>query len=502
MNSSEGVFSITRLCSFYIRLIAIIVILLMSPQPAVSETPELDRLTSSMLAETPITRDLQQLCDEIGGRPTGSKANLESVEWALTKFKEAGVSAKKEAFAMPAYWGERSCETTISGDVSFSPRTVAMPFSAPTPAAGLSAPLVDIGLGTEADFTRVGSKAKGAFLLVETGELLDMAGLFQGFAQAAGIEKLAFSAGAAGLVYMSTRPRGLLYRYGASLGENNKHPLLIMAREQANRALRLLRAGKNLTLTAKIDVASGGQYQSFNVIGEIPGAGKPEEIVVIGAHLDAWDLGAGANDNACNVVMLIDIARQIKRLGIQPKRTLRFILWNGEEQVFIGSWEYTRAHAEEMDRHVMACSIDLGSGRILGFFTNGRQELIEPVNRALKPVTGLGPFNYIDQPIVGTDNYDFMMQGIANLVANQDPHEYAPNYHAESDTFDKIDLRQLKINGAIMAALAYGFANMEVAWKRQTRAEIQRLIDSTDLKKQMEIFHLYGGWLDGTRGRN
>jgi len=502
MNSSGCVYSIYRICSTYIRLISAMVILLMVPQPAVSETQELDRLLSAILTETPLTRDLQQLCDEIGGRPTGSKANLEAVEWALKKFKEAGVIAKKEAFTMPAYWGERSCETAISGDVSFIPAAVAMPFSAPTPGTGLSAPLVDIGLGTEGDFARVGSKAKGAFLLVETGELLDMKGLFQGFAQAAGIEKLAFSAGAAGLVYMSTRPHGLLYRYGASLGENNKHPLLIMAREQAKRALRLLRAGKNLTLTAKIDIESGGQYQSFNVIGEIPGAGKPGEIVVIGAHLDSWDLGAGANDNACNVVMLIDIARQMKRLGIAPKRTIRFILWNGEEQVFIGSWEYTRAHAEEMDRHIMACSTDIGSGRILGFFTNGRQEMIEPVNRALKPVERLGPFSQIDQPIVGTDNYDFMMQGIANLVADQDPANYAPNYHAESDTFDKIDLRQLKLNAAIMAALAYGFAHMEVTWKRQTRDEIQRSIDSTDLGKQMEIFHLYRGWLDGTRGRN
>lgn len=492
MNSSKCIF---------IRLISTIVILLIVSQQAISQTPELDRLMAAMLAETPLTRDLQQLCDEIGGRPTGSKANLESVEWALIKFKEAGVMAKKEAFTMPAYWGERSCETSISGDVSFIPRTVAMPFSAPTPGTGLIAPLVDIGLGTEEDFTRVGSKAKGAFLLVETEELLDMKGLFQGFAQAAGIEKLAFSAGAAGLVYMSTRPNGLLYRFGASLGEKNKHPLLIMAREQAKRALRLLRSGKNLTLTAKIDIESGGEYQSFNVIGEIPGVGKPEEIVIIGAHLDAWDLGAGANDNACNVAMLIDIARQIKRLGIQPKRTLRFILWNGEEQAFIGSWKYTRAHADEMDRHIMACSIDIGSGRIQGFYTNGRQELIEPVNRALKPIAGLGPFTQIDEPVVGTDNYDFMMQGIANLVANQASTNYPPNYHAESDTFDKVDLLQVKINAVIMAVLAYEFANMEFTWKRQTRDEIQRLIDSTELRKEMETFDLYQGWLDGTRGR-
>ena len=155
-----------------------------------------------------------------------------------------------------------------------------------------------------------------------------------------------------------------------------------------------------------------------------------------------------------------------------------------------------------MDRHIMACSIDIGCGRILGFFTNGREELLEPVNRALKPVQGLGPFQQLNVPIVGTDNYDFIMNGIGNLVANQAPVDYGPNYHAESDNFDKIDFNQLKLNSAITAALTYAFANMEVTWKRQTRTEIQNLIDSTDLKRQMEMFGLYESWLDGTRARN
>ncbi|MFQ5630793.1 MAG: peptidase M28, partial [bacterium] len=90
---------------------------------------------------------------------------------------------------------------------------------------------------------------------------------------------------------------------------------------------------------------------------------------------------------------------------------------------------------------------------------------------------------------------------VANLVGNHDPYNYGPNYHAESDTFDKVDLRQLRLNAAIAAALVYGFANMEVTWKRQTRAEIQQLIDATDLGVQMGYFNLMPGWEDGTRGR-
>ncbi|MFQ5791323.1 MAG: M28 family peptidase [Acidobacteriota bacterium] len=459
-------------------------------------------LVGALLGNTPLVEDLRELTDEIGGRPTGSEANLKSVGWALNKFSQAGVSARKEAFTMPRMWLERSVEATVSGDVSFAPRAVSMPFSAATPAEGVSAPLVDAGFGTEQDFARLGAKAQGAFALVETHELLDVEGLFREYAEGVGTEQRAFAAGVAGVVYTSSRPKTLLYRHNASLGVDNKHPMLVMERQHAGRILRLLRSGKQLSLTAKIDVQNGGPYESFNVIGEIRGSERPDEIVLVGAHLDSWGLGTGANDNGCNVALVIDVARQMKWLGIVPKRTIRFALWNGEEQGLIGSWRYTQAHLEEMERHVMAMSIDIGSGRITGFFTNGREELLPAVDLALEPVRGLGPFENINAPIVGTDNYDFMMQGVANLVGNHAPYNYGPNYHAESDTFDKVDLRQLRINAAIVAAVTYGFAEMDVTWRRQTRAEIEEFVRTTDLGDQMRSMGVWKSWEDGTRGRS
>ncbi|RMF65260.1 MAG: M20/M25/M40 family metallo-hydrolase, partial [Calditrichaeota bacterium] len=267
-------------------------------------------------------------------------------------------------------------------------------------------------------------------------------------------------------------------------------------------ALRLLRRGKRLQLTAKIDIESGGPYESYNVVAEIPGSEKPDEYVLIGAHLDSWGLGTGALDNGCNVALVIDVARQIKRLGLRPRRTIRFALFNGEEQGMIGSWGYTRTHAQELDRHVMASAYDIGSGEITGFFTGGRAELLPALEKALEPVRGLGPFTNLNAPIVGTDNYDFMIQGVGNLVAAQASANYGPNYHAESDTFDKVDLNQLRLNAAIAAAVTYGFAQMEVDWHRQTRAEIETLMQTTDLGKQMKSFGLWQAWQDGSRGRS
>ena len=359
-----------------------------------------------------------------------------------------------------------------------------MPFSIGTPPEGITAPLVSVGRGTEADFRDAGKRVKGAFVLVETEVLRDIDGLFREYANAVEIEDRAFTAGARGVVYMSSRPQGLLYRHNASLGLENSHPMLIMSREHAKRAMRLLKRGKKLQLTANISVRSGGPYTSYNVIGEIKGSAAPEEFVVIGAHLDSWGLGTGANDNGCNAMMMIDIARQMQKLGIRPKRTIRFVLWNGEEQGFFGSWGYVKKHQDELDHTVLNCTIDIGSGRILGFFTNGRGLLAPFVEKALQPVEGLG-----------------MMEGVANLVANHDPFNYGPNYHAESDTFDKVDLRQLKINSAIIAALAYGFANMEITYKRQTRIQVQQIIDKTDLGKEMRMFRLMPDWKSGKRGR-
>ncbi|MDL1876615.1 hypothetical protein FBQ85_15810 [Cytophagia bacterium CHB2] len=107
----------------------------------------------------------------------------------------------------------------------------------------------------------------------------------------------------------------------------------------------------------------------------------------------------------------------------------------------------------------------------------------------------------IDVPIVGTDNFDFMMEGVGNLVANQESANYGPNYHAGSDTFDKVDLKQLRLNAAIAAAVTYGFATMEVNWKRQTRAEIEALMNATDLVAQMKSFNVWDDWANGKRGR-
>ena len=483
---------------FWISMLAVIAV----GSTAVADD-DTERLIAALLGDTPIIDDLHELTDRIGGRPTGSAANIEAIAWGVTKFRQAEVAVSTEDFEMPAMWEEKRVTANIRGATSFRPNVVAKPFSAA--ADTLDAALLDGGFGTAADFERLGEQAQDNWVLVETPILDDAAGLGRLLAEYGDsyqIESRASNAGVAGVIFMSSRPKNLLYRHNASANHRNKLPLLIMDREHAKRALRVLRSGDELTFSGNISVDLGPSFTSSNVIAEIPGSKRPEEIVLFGAHLDSHDLGTGALDNGVNVVMLINIARQITRLGLQPERTIRFVLWNGEEEIYVGSRSYTEQHEHELDNHIVAASLDTGSGRTSGFLTGGRPELVALVDKYLSPVAGLGPFQQHDIAIVGTDNFDFMLQGVANLIAAQADANYASNYHAESDTFDKVDQHQLRLNSAISAAVLWGFANDTARLPRQSHDEVQALIDSTELEQQMKNMAVWDAWADGTRGRH
>jgi len=263
----------------------------------------------------------------------------------------------------------------------------------------------------------------------------------------------------------------------------------------------LIASGASLELTVKISAEESDQFTSHNVIAEIPGTDLADEIILIGAHIDSWALGTGANDNGCNVALVMDIARQMKRLGTKPRRTIRFALWNGEEQGFFGSHAYTLDHADELDQHQMAMSIDIGSGKIIGFFTNGDERHYDQLDRYLAAVSALGPYLHIPNAIVGTDNLDFLLQGIPNLVANHKPYNYGLNYHASSDTYDKVDLQSLKLNSAIIAAVTLGYANEpNLATDRMTRAQLDKVIKDQSLEFSLRMFDLWNDWTAGKRG--
>jgi Zn-dependent M28 family amino/carboxypeptidase len=223
-------------------------------------------------------------------------------------------------------------------------------------------------------------------------------------------------------------------------------------------------------------------------VAEIRGAELPDEIVLVGAHLDSWDLGTGANDNGVNCAIVIEMARSMRELGLKPRRTVRFVLFTGEEEGMIGSAGYVARHHAELDKHVAVVILDIGSGRIQGFFLNGRPELGSSVDAAIEAAK-LPKLTHVAAAVDGTDNFDFMLAGVPNLVASQDPAPYLPDYHAESDTFDKVDLPAARMNAAIAGAVVWGLANQtKRTAPRQSRIEVDALLKATGIDQQMKAF--------------
>jgi hypothetical protein len=463
---------------------------------------DLGRLTAALRDSHALERDIAYLNDAIGGRPTGSAANQRAVAWAESRFREIGVTVHREPFTMPARWLERSARATVQGaDVSFSARIAAMPFSTGTGPEGITAPLLDAGRGTPADFAKLGARASGAFVLIEQDLLADIEGLFKEYIDTAAIEQRAFAAKVAGVVYMASRPSGILYRHNVAVGDANTRPMVILEREAAMRARRILQSGVPLTLTEVLDIDRGGSYTAENVVADIPGRSGSTDVVLMGAHLDSWDLGGGTLDNGANAALIIDLARAIHELKLQPARSIRLVLWNGEEQGMIGSREYVRAHRADLDHIVLAGTIDTGCGQVTGWVTGGRPDVTTLVDRLIAPAASLGPFTQVTDAMSGTDHFDFMLEGIPNVVANQATATYGPNYHAASDQFEQCDLREQRLNSARVAALVWQAANDTTRLPRQSRTDIQSIIDHTDLGAQMKAFGEYEDWTKGLRGR-
>jgi len=407
-----------------------------------------------------------------------------------------------ETFNVPNLWLGRSATASCVVPETFSLRIAAAPFSPSTPGGRpLQRQLVDAGDGSAEAFAKLGSSAKGAIALVRSQEMKTLDDLFLEYLRNGPVVEAAKKAQVAALLLQSTRPRGLLYRHPINLTSNPApFPVAIIAREQASRLLRLAERHV-VALSLSIDNQIGGPYEARNVVAEIRGSERPNEIVLLGAHLDSWDLGTGANDNGINAALVIDVARGIKSLGIRPRRTIRFVLFTGEEQGMWGSAGYVKTHAAELDQHAAVVIFDIGSGRTEGFYLNGRDELRRTVEEALRPVRGKRVWSNPLDGIDGTDNFDFLLAGVPNLVANQNALPYLPDYHAESDVFDAVDIKEAKNNDGIAAALVWGLANSPNSpLRRQTRGEVEKLLHDTKLDEQMKAFDQWDDWVNGKRG--
>jgi carboxypeptidase Q len=461
-----------------------------------------ERVISEALKPSPLESNLHQLTDEIGGRVPGTPAMQKAVAWGVQAFKSAGAdSVHTENFTIPASWSESATEMSITAPEQFKLRLVSVAW-APALAAQRHVPVIDVGNGAAEYFAKAGNLA-GAILLVHSEEMSKWEDLFAEYLKAPGIIESAVQAKALAIAFQSTRPHDLLYRHTNAIGgEIDRIPMVMVAREDAGRVARLLASGQKLYADLAIPNHIGGPIIASNVIAELRGSEKPDEFVVLGAHLDSWELGTGALDNGCNVALVIDALRAIKASGLRPRRSIRFVLFSGEEEGMTGSRAYVTAHRGELDKAAGVVIFDAGIGRTSGFSLGGRKDVVAAATGLVAPLKQFDAATLTTDAEWGTDNFDFMLEGVPTLVANQEEGNYLINYHAMSDTFDKVDLAQLKKHVAEAAALTFAIANApEKLGPRLNRAQIEQTMRDTHLDEQLKVFGIWQQWESGKRGR-
>ena len=461
-------------------------------------------LIQEALKPSALETNLQRLTDEVGGRVPGTPAFERAVDWGVAAFKLAGAdTVHTEEFTIQQSWAEGATEVTAtlhSGAV-FRVRAVSVAWT-PALAESKHEPVAYVGMGTAPEFAQAGDVA-GKVVLVNSKVLATWDDLFGEYERAPAVIDLAVQGKAKAIAFMATREHGILYRHINSVaGEIDRIPQVMVAREDGERMVRLLKAGDPVWVDLTIPNRIGGPIKSWNVVGEIRGREKPDEFVVLSAHLDSWELGTGALDNGCNAALVVDALRAIKASGLRPRRTIRFILFSGEEEGMIGSRAYAAAHRSELDKAAGVVVFDAGTGKTTGFSVGGRKDVIEAASGMVAPLEQFGANKILPTAETGTDHYDFMLEGVPTFVADQETANYLENYHATTDTFDKVDFAQLKKHVAEAVTLSFALANAETrVGPRLNRAQIDQILHETHLDEEMKQMRMWDEWATGKRGR-
>jgi Zn-dependent M28 family amino/carboxypeptidase len=232
--------------------------------------------------------------------------------------------------------------------------------------------------------------------------------------------------------------------------------------------------------------------ESANVVGEIRGREFPEQIFVVGGHLDSWDLAQGATDNGAGTASVLAAADSIMRSGQRPRRTLRFVLFTGEEQGLDGSLAYMKQHKNEMGNHLGNLVLDAGQGPVTGFQMGGRNDLVrvfEPFARALYSIR---PISVDDKVESGTDTLPFSIAGLPGINMLQETADYRLTHHSAADTLDAQKPDVLAQNSMLMALAAFWIADRPERFASPWPAErTAKMLRAQNEYEELNAFHLW-----------
>lgn len=415
---------------------------------------------------------VRDLTTQVGQRLAGSAAEKRARDWSVVELQSLGFrNVRVEDFEIP-FWSRVSDSASI---VSPSPQDLvvtALGGSAPTPEGGLEAPVVRFDSLADLELSD-GRDVEGAIVFIDEGMISTMDGSGYGLAvrKRSQCANVAAEKGAAACLIRSvgTQPHRMPHTGIMSRPDGEAQgaaPAAALSGPDADQLTRLLSLGEVVVnLDIQTETLSG--VPSGNVIAEVPGS--TDEIVLLGCHLDSWDLGTGALDDGAGCGIVVGAAKLIDRLPGQPKRTIRVVLYGAEEVGLFGGDAYARAHSDDLDKHVLASESDFGAGRIWRFQTNfsdGALPYARAMQRVLAPLqVTAGDNNAFGGPDIGV----LRRSGVPVVTPGQDGRDYFDYHHTPDDTFDKIEPEAFRQNVAVYAAFAYLAA--ETGWDFRKPAE-------------------------------
>lgn len=408
---------------------------------------------------------LESLTTEVGPRMAGTPADARAVAWAEAKFKELGFDKVwKEPVSFPS-WNRGIEKAEITAPFPQPLSITALGNTVATPVDGLTGELVQFA--SLRDLMQAAPETvQGKIVFInhkmqsakEYGTV--QPGRSRGASEAA-------RKGAVALIIRSVGtdshrfPHTGVMNYDA---DAPKIPAAAMSNSDADMVVRMLKRGKPVSVKLQIGASAGGMYTSYNVIGEITGSELPNEYVLIGGHLDSWDLGTGAIDDGAGCAITMAAAEFIKRNGLKPKRSIRVVLFANEEQGLFGGKAYLAAHKNQIAQIQAAAEADLGQGPVTKISSYVQPEAFAVVKQMQKILEPLGIAAGDNNAFPGPDLGDLRAAGAASFGLALKADDYFDLHHTPDDTFDKIEPARINQSAAAYAVFAWMAAQAPVSF--------------------------------------
>jgi len=446
---------------------------------------------------------LTELSDEVGARVTGTPSGQRSIDWGLAKMKAIGLqNVHTEKWSMWKGWTRGKAEAELLAPIRHRLTIDAMGWTGSTPANGVEAEVITANLFDLDEEIRTVGKFRGKIVLMSP-KGNPKKGFDAIFAQFGDFLRVAHQAGALAVIggQGGFKAEGMHLTHTGILGfaADFAIPVVDMTREDESQLERYLDAGKTVRMRMNVqNTFTNGPVESANVIGEIPGREHPEEIFVVGAHLDSWDLSEGATDNGTGSTSVLAAADAIVKSGLRPRRTIRFVLFAGEEQGLLGSLAYIKQHQSEMKNHLGDIVLDFGQGPIKEFQLGGRSDLLPAFEPFLRSLANIREIQVSDKVEIGTDTAPFTLAGLPGINLYQDSPDYKYTNHSAADALEAVKPDVLAQNATILALTAFWIADrpdrLASPWSAEKTAKMLRD------KGEYDTLKSFGLWPFGDLG--